>query len=129
MRVEVTPVTEPAEIEHAFANIGSDGGMIVNPDAFINGNIGLIIDLAARHRVPAIYGGAGDLAKFGDLDLLEHYRQAGKYIERILKGENPADLPVQQPTKFQFAINLKTAKALGLTVPQPLLIGADEVIE
>jgi putative ABC transport system substrate-binding protein len=108
--------------------------MIVNPDAFINGNIGLIIDLAARHRVPAIYGGAGDLAKFGALivynhDLLEHYRQAGKYIERILKGENPADLPVQQPTKFQFAINLKTAKALGLTVPQPLLIGADEVIE
>ena len=84
--------------------------------------------------MPAIYGGAGDLARFGalivyNLDLLEHYRQAGKYIERILKGENPADLPVQQPTKFQFAINLKTAKALGLTVPQPLLIGADEVIE
>jgi len=134
VRVEITPVTEPAEIEHAFANIGSDGGMIVNPDPFMNGNIGLVIDLAARHRVPAIYGTAGDLAKFGalivyNLDLLEHYRQAGNYIERILRGENPADLPVQQPTKFQFAINLKTAKALSLTVPQPLLIGADEVIE
>jgi putative tryptophan/tyrosine transport system substrate-binding protein len=134
VRVEITPVTEQAEIEHAFANIGSDGGMIVNPDPFMNGNIGLVIDLAARHRVPAIYGTAGDLAKFGalivyNLDLLDHYRQGGKYVERILTGENPADLPVQQPTKFQFAINLKTAKTLGLTVPQPLLIGADEVIE
>ena len=134
VRVEMTPVTEVAEIERAFANIGSDGGMIVNPDAFINGNIGLVIDLAARHRVPAIYGTAGDVAKSGalivyNLDLLDNYRQAGRYVQRILKGENPADLPVQQPTKFQFAINLKTAKALGLTVPQPLLIGADEVIE
>jgi putative ABC transport system substrate-binding protein len=134
VRVEITPVTEPVEIEHAFADIGGDGGMIVNPDPFMNGNIGLVIDLAARHRVPAIYGTAGDLAKFGalivyNLDLLEHYREAGNYIERILEGESPADLPVQQPTKFQFAINLKTAKALSLTVPQPLLIGADEVIE
>ena len=134
MRVEMTPVTEPAEIERTFANIDSDGGMIVNPYAFINYNLGLVIDLAARHRVPAIYGNAGGVAKLGalivyNLDLLDHYRQAGKYVERILKGENPADLAVQQPTKFQFAINLKTAKALGLAVPQPLLIGADEVVE
>jgi len=134
VRVEVAPVTEVAEIERAFANIGSDGGMIVNPDAFMNGNIGLVIDQAAHHRVPAVYGNAGDVAKLGalivyNLDLLDHYRQGGKYVERILKGESPADLPIQQPTKFQFAINLKTATALGLTVPQLLLIGADEVIE
>jgi len=134
VRVEMTPVTELAEIEGAFGNMGSDGGMIVNPDAFMNGNISLVIDLAARHRVPAIYGNAGGVAKLGalivyNLDLLEHYRQAGKYVDLILRGENPGDLPVQQPTKFQFVINLKTAKALGLSVPQTLLIGADEVIE
>ena len=134
VRVEMTPVTEPAEIERAFANIGSDGGMIINPDAFMNNNIGLVIDQAARHRVPAIYGNPPGVAKMGalivySLDLLDHYRQAGKYVERILKGENPADLPVQQPAKFQFVINLKTAKTLGLAVPQQLLIGADEVIE
>jgi putative ABC transport system substrate-binding protein len=134
VRVEITPVTEQAEIEHAFANIGNDGGMIVNPDPFMNGNIGLVIDLAARKRVPAIYGNAGGVAKLGalivyNLDLLDHYRQAGRYVERILKGENPADLPVQQPTKFQFAINLETAKALGLIVPPLLLATADEVIE
>jgi putative ABC transport system substrate-binding protein len=134
VRVEMTPVTEPAEIERAFANIGSDGGMIVNPDAFTIYNLGLVIDLAARHRVPAIYGSAGGVAKLGalivyNLDLLDHYRQAGKYVERILKGENPADLPVQQPTKFQLAINLKTATALGLNVPPLLLATADDVIE
>ena len=134
VRVEMAPVTEPAEIERAFAQIGSDAGMIVNPDPFTNYNQGLIIDLAARHRVPAIYGSVGGVAKLGalivyNLDLLDQYRQAGKYVERILKGENPADLPVQQPTKFQLAIDLKTARALELTVPPLLLATADEVIE
>jgi putative ABC transport system substrate-binding protein len=134
VRVEMAPVTEPAEIERAFANIGSEGGMIINPDPFTNYNQGLIIDLAARHRVPTIYGSVGGVAKLGallvyNLDLLDQYRQAGKYVERILKGENPGDLPVQQPAKFQFAINLKTARALGLTVPPLLLATADEVIE
>jgi putative ABC transport system substrate-binding protein len=134
VRVEMAPATEPAEIERAFANIGSDGGMIVNPDPFTNYNQGLIIDLAARHRVPTIYGSVGGVAKLGalivyNLDLLDQYRQAGRYVERILKGENPGDLPVQQPAKFQFAINLKTAKALSLTIPPLLLATADEVIE
>jgi putative tryptophan/tyrosine transport system substrate-binding protein len=134
VRVEMAPVTEVAEIERAFENIGSGAGMIVNPDPFTNYNLGLIIDLAARHRVPAIYGAVGGVAKSGalivyNLDLLDNYRQAGRYVQRILKGENPGDLPVQQPTKFQFAINLKTAQALGLTVPPLLLATADEVIE
>jgi len=107
---------------------------MLDPDPFTNYNIGLIIDLAARHRVPAIYGVVGGVAKLGalmvyNLDFLDNYRQAGRYVQRILKGENAADLPVQQPTKFQFAINLKTAKALGLTVPPLLLATADEVIE
>jgi putative tryptophan/tyrosine transport system substrate-binding protein len=134
VRMEMTPVTEVAEIERAFANIRSGAGMIVNPDPFTNYNQGLIVDLAARYRVPAIYGSVGGVAKLGalivyNLDLLDNYRQAGRYVQRILKGENAADLPVQQPTKFQFAINLKTAQALGLAVPPLLLATADEVIE
>jgi putative tryptophan/tyrosine transport system substrate-binding protein len=134
VRVEMVPVTEVAEIERAFANTGTGAGMIVNPDAFTIYNLGLIIDLAARHRVPAIYGSVGGVAKLGalivyNLDLLDNYRQAGRYVQRVLRGENPADLPVQQPTKFQFAINLKTAQALDLTVPPILLATADEVIE
>src|SRR5260370_28078959 len=100
----------------------------------MKGMFEFVIELVVCYSVPSIYGNAGGVAILValivyNLDLLEHYRQAGKYVERILRGENPADLPVQQPTKFQFAINLKTAKALGLAVPQALLIGADEVVE
>jgi putative ABC transport system substrate-binding protein len=93
----------------------------------------LIITLAARHKLPAVYYekffvSAGGLISYGS-DRIELYRLAAGYVDRILKGEKPADLPVQAPTKFELAINLKTAKALGLTVPSTLLSSANEVIE
>jgi putative ABC transport system substrate-binding protein len=93
----------------------------------------LIVELAARHRVPAIYGlryvtAEGGLMSYG-VDLPELFRKAAVYAHRILKGEKPAELPVQQPTKFELVINLKTAKTLGLTVPLALQVSADEVIE
>ena len=93
----------------------------------------LIIALAARHRLPAVYSfrffvAAGGLMSYG-IDQVDMFRQAASYVDRILRGDNPADLPVQAPTKFETTLNLKTAKALGLTVPPGLLVAADEVIE
>jgi putative ABC transport system substrate-binding protein len=93
----------------------------------------MIVALAARHKLPAVYPGR-DFAASGALisyaaDFIDQYRHAAKYIDRILKGEKPADLPVQAPTRYELIINLKTAKALGLTVPETLLARADEVIE
>jgi putative ABC transport system substrate-binding protein len=93
----------------------------------------LIITLAARHRLPGVYAfrhfvAAGGLMSYG-IDQVDMYRQAATYVDRILRGANPADLPVQAPTKYETAINLKTAKALALTVPNALLVAADEVIE
>jgi putative tryptophan/tyrosine transport system substrate-binding protein len=129
------PVHERGDIERTIATFarGPNGGMLVLPDNFINAHRELIVALAEKHRLPAIYPSrffvtAGGLVSYG-IDVLDMYRGAASYIDRILKGANPGDLPVQQPTKFELVINLKTAKAFGLTVPPSLLARADEVIE
>jgi putative ABC transport system substrate-binding protein len=109
------------------------GGLLVMPDVFNDANRELIIALAARSGIPAIYprpvfAESGGLIAYG-ADLTEQFRQAAGYIDRILKGTNPGDLPIQRPTKFELVINVKTAKALGLSIPQSMLLLADEVIE
>ena len=116
----------------AFAT-NTNGGMIVTPSATVSGNRELIVELAARHKLPAVYPyrymvTSGGLIAYGP-DPIDLYRRAAGYVDRILKGEKPSDLPVQAPTKYELVINLKTAKALGLTVPQALQASADEVIE
>ena len=135
--MEVTPlaVTDPGAIERsvmAFAR-EPNGGLVVAASGGATQNREAIIASAARHRLPAVYPyrhfvAAGGLIAYGP-DLLSQYRRAAGYVDRILKGEKPSDLPVQAPTKYEMAINLKTAKALGLTVPPTLLARADEVIE
>jgi putative ABC transport system substrate-binding protein len=128
-------VHEMADVEQAMIGLGREpgGGIIFSPDAFIYKNRKEVIELAARHRLPAIYGLPGSAAEGGLIyyvvDIVDLWRKAAGYIDRILRGEKPADLPVQQPTKFELSINLKTAKALDLTVPPALLARADEVIE
>jgi hypothetical protein len=113
---------------------GPDGGLImVGPGSSVRPHRDLIIALVARHRLPAIYptrdfAAAGGLISYG-ADFITQYRQAAGYVDRILRGEKPADLPVQAPTKYELIINLKTARALGLDVPATLLALADEVIE
>ena len=135
--VELRPVNvrDPGEIERAIANFAAEpnGGLIVTANPLATFHRGLIIALAARHRLPAVYINRffvtdGGLISYGP-DLVDHYRRAAGYVDRILKGEKPADLPVQAPTKYELVINLKTAKTLGLTVPQTLLARADQVIE
>jgi putative tryptophan/tyrosine transport system substrate-binding protein len=135
VQVSATPVHAKDEIEGVIAAQGRDpeGGLIAMPDVSNDVNRELIIALAARYRVPTIYynrffSELGGLISYGDVRS-EQFRLAAGYIDRILKGEKPADLPVQVPTKFELIINLRTAKALGLTVPPSLLAGADEVIE
>jgi putative ABC transport system substrate-binding protein len=137
LRVEVNPVNvrDPSEISRAveaFAR-SPNGGLIVTASSLAVRHRDLITMLAARHRLPAVYPfrpfvAAGGLMSYG-IDQIDPYRLAAGYVDRILKGEKPADLPVQQPTKYELVINLKTAKALGLEVPPMLLARADEVIE
>jgi ABC-type uncharacterized transport system substrate-binding protein len=135
--VELSPVDvrDAGEIERAVTAFArsSNGGLIVTASALATRHRDLIIALAARHRLPAVYAyrymvAAGGLASYGP-DSIDQYRRAASYVDRILKGEKPADLPVQSPTKYETVINLKTAKALGLTVPDTVLARADEVIE
>jgi putative ABC transport system substrate-binding protein len=135
--VELSPVDvrDAGEIERAVTAFArsSNGGLIVTASALATRHRDLIIALAARHRLPAVYSyrymvAAGGLASYGP-DSIDQYRRAAGYVDRILKGEKPADLPVQSPTKYETVINLKTAKALGLTVPDTVLARADEVIE
>jgi putative ABC transport system substrate-binding protein len=133
--VTAAPVRDTAEIEAAIAKLGREagGGLIVAADAFTTVHQHLFIRLAQQHRLPAVYllrtsVAQGALMSYGP-DIADNFRRAASYVDRILKGAKPADLPVQQPTKFELAINLNTAKALGLTVPETLLARADEVIE
>jgi putative tryptophan/tyrosine transport system substrate-binding protein len=128
-------VRDAADIERdvtAFAR-SPNGGLIVTGSALTVVHRNLIITLAARHRLPTVYFQrflvtGGGLISYGP-DIIDQYRRAAGYVDRILKGEKPADLPVQAPTRYELVINLKTAKALGLTVPPTLLALADEVIE
>ena len=135
--VEMNPVSvrDAGEIERGVAAFAraANGGLIVMPSGSVSLHRDLIIALAARHKLPAVYAfrymvTGGGLISYGP-DLLDQYRPAAGYVDRILKGEKPADLPVQAPTKYELVINLKTAKALGLEVPPTLLARADEVIE
>jgi putative ABC transport system substrate-binding protein len=135
--VELSPVNvrDAGEIERAVAAFARspNGGLIVPASAAAQLHLDLIITLAARHKLPAVYADriyvtGGGLISYGP-DRIDQYRRAAGYVDRILKGEKPADLPVQTPTKYELVINLKTAKALGLEVPATVLVRADEVIE
>ena len=137
LAMELTPVNvrDVPEMEHAvaaFAHSGN-GGLIVTGSSWARAHRDLIVALVARHKLPAVYYARhfiahGGLISYGS-DLVDQYRRAAGYVDRILKGEKPADLPVQAPTKYELVINLKTAKTLGLDLPPMLLARADEVIE
>jgi putative ABC transport system substrate-binding protein len=135
--VEVIPVggQDGKDIERTVTEFarGSNCGLISVASPLINRNINLIITLAARHRLPATYPFRSFVAEGGLIGYgpgpIDTHRHAAGYVDRILKGEKPTDLPVQAPTKYELAINLKTAKALGLEIPPQLLARADEVIE
>ena len=128
-------VANTVEIERAIEVFASvpNGGLVLPPDVTTTAHRDLIVALAARHHLPAVYNlrafvTAGGLMSYG-VDFTDMFRQAASYVDRVLRGDNPADLPVQAATKFETILNLKTAKALGLTVPPGLLVAADEVIE
>ena len=128
-------IEDKTDLERRLSDLARkpNSGLIVLLDAFTYLNRDFIIDQAARHQIPAVYtisffAEAGGLASYG-VDLANQFGQAANYVDRIFKGTKPADLPVQQPTKFKLVLNLKTAKGLGITVPQPLLLTADDVIE
>jgi putative ABC transport system substrate-binding protein len=137
LRTELTPISlqDPAGIERAIGTFAHapNGGLIVTTSGFAMDYCDSIVALAARYKLPAVYYErffvtAGGLVSYGS-GFAKGYRRAAAYVDRILKGEKPADLPVQAPTKYELVINLKTAKALGLAIPQSLITSADEVIE
>jgi putative ABC transport system substrate-binding protein len=135
LRLLVLNANVSDEIAEAFAALARDrvGGLVVGADPFFLYHTAQFASLASRYKIPAIYAyrehvAAGGLASYG-IDLLDGYRKVGIYVGRILRGEKPADLPVQQPTKFELVVNFKTAQALGLAVPPTVLARATEVIE
>jgi putative tryptophan/tyrosine transport system substrate-binding protein len=135
LEVIPAPVHDGAELDSVIAAQAREpnGGLIVIPDGFLNVHRVQIISLAARYRLPAVYpwrffAEVGGLLSYGS-EQRDEFRLAATYVDRILKGEKPSELPVQAPVKFELVINLKTAKALGLTIPQSLLATADLVIE
>jgi putative ABC transport system substrate-binding protein len=135
LELSVSPVNDPADIDRAFADMAEnqDGGCVVMPNVFTAANRERIVAQAARFHIPTVYPLplfviAGGLISYG-IDYREQFRNAASYADRILKGVKVADLPVQQPTKFELVINRKTAKALGLSIPQTLIASADNIIE
>jgi putative ABC transport system substrate-binding protein len=135
VEVSAAAVRDTGEIEAVISKLGREpgGGLVVPPDAFTIVHRALILALASQHRVPAIYAyrsyiAEGGLMSYGP-DVYDIFRRTAWYVDRILKGAKPADLPVEAPVKYDLAINLKTAKALGLTVPDKLLATADDVVE
>jgi putative ABC transport system substrate-binding protein len=129
----ITPVRSDIEIERAIRDLGSEpgGGLVIMPDVFMIAHRVPIILVTARNNVPAVYSQT-DFARDGGLlyyGASTDFRRAATYVDRILRGAKPADLPVQLPTKFEMVLNLKTVKALGLAVPPSILLRADEVIE
>jgi len=133
--IPTLPFRDAVELERGLSDFArqANGGLLVLPDTSTVLHHDLIVTLANRHRLPAIYPfrpfiTSGGLAYYGT-DTRSQYRQAAEYVHRILKGEKAADLPVQAPTKYELVINMKTAKALGLTIPPSLLQRADQVIE
>jgi putative ABC transport system substrate-binding protein len=135
MRLRFIEARHPGEIEPAFAVMGREraDAVLVSADPMFTSEYRQLVELAARTRLPAIYpfrslAEAGGLMSYGT-DLFAVYRNAASYVDKILTGAKPADLPVQQPTRFELVINLKTAKALGLTIPKPLLLRADHIID
>ena len=135
VQLQLLEVRAPEDFEMAFqaARRGGAGALITMDDTFVFTHRARIVKLAAKNRLPAIYGfrefvDAGGLMSYA-ANLVDMYRRAATYVDKILKGAKPADLPVEQPTRFELVINLKTAKALGLTIPQSVLIRADEVIQ
>jgi len=130
-----SPVDNVADIERSISSLArqDNSGLLCPPETFITAHRNLVIALAAKHRLPAVYAWRyfvtdGGLMSYG-IDLVDVYQQSATYVDHILRGANPADLPVQSPTRYETALNLKTAKALGFSVPASLLVRADEVIE